>query len=278
VDGLTHVHVPPKVSQTASPAKVPEALKPKLAALSPNPDDKPVPAKMNSPVAAKAAFAGFADLLMSVISPSAKAETMQPEMQPAAKQVKRVAVSAIPLASSRRELPPLTAEQKRLKIAQDGFADVMALAFQYPDAYGFRSDERLADAKLGNPIPIYRVAQQARAHYLGQPVASLLQPAEEWIFPIILDNHVRFMVQVRSVGGEYVLGNNSRGLAMVYDKILARWPASEGYHPQLVVVANLPGYYFTVPELPGQNLTDTSRMLDFNPSPSPASVVLAGWR
>ncbi len=65
---------------------------------------------------------------------------------------------------------------------------------------------------------------------------------------------------------------------MVYEKILEHWPVGEGYHPQLVINPNMPFYYFTVPELPEQNLTDTTRMLEFNPSLTPAAVILESWR
>ena len=170
----------------------------------------------------------------------------------------------------------MTAAQKRWKLAQDGFYDVMNLANNYPDAYGFMADEDLRAARLGEPVPVYRVVQPGRTD--STPVKSLLKPADEWVFPVILSNHIRFMVQVQYVGHDYVLGHGSRALAMNYDKIIARWPAGEGFHPQLVILPNQPFYYFTIPELPDENLTDTSRMLDFNPSLTPAKVIFAGWR
>jgi hypothetical protein len=40
----------------------------------------------------------------------------------------------------------------------------------------------------------------------------------------------------------------------------------------------MPFYFFTIPELPDQNMTDTSRMLDFAPALSPAAVILSSWR
>ena len=270
IDGLTHVRHPVKGGHTASTTS-----KSKPAAGSQATDDKSASAKTDKPASTKPASASFVDSLMSVFVPSAEAITLQPEMQPAHLAVKQLPAQQV---VSVPEPPPLTAAQKRLKIAEDGFDEAMSLAYQYPDRYGFGSDENLRAARLGKPIPVYQVAQTRRAHYAGQPVASLLKPADEWIYPIILDNHIRFMVQVRYDGHRYVLGNGSRGLAMIYDKILERWPASEGYHPQLVINPNMPFYYFTIPELPEQNITDTTRMLDFNPSLTPAAVILESWR
>jgi len=270
VDGLTHVRHPVKGGQTAAAASKPKRTLSSLPA-----DKPPASAKTETPASATPVSVGFMDSLMSAIVPSADAISLHADLQPARLEAKPLPARAVP---SVFEPLPLTAEQKRLKLAEDGFGEVMNQANRYPDQYGFAPDENLRDARLGDPIPVYQVTQSDRAHYLGQPVASLLQPADEWIYPIILDNHIRFMVQVRHGRRGYVLGNGSRGLGLIYDKILERWPASEGYHPQLVINPNMPFYYFTVPELPEQNITDTSRMLDFNPSLTPAAVILESWR
>jgi hypothetical protein len=270
---------------TAPAATAPAAVKPALAATSPKTDNHPALTESDNQVATKAATVGFADSLMGALSPSAKAATIQQEMQPAPKQVtetakpaKRVAIQTAAVSSFPRKPQAMTAEQKRLEVAQDGFDHVLDMAGKYPDTYGFLPDERLAAAKLGDAIPVYRIAQQGRERYAGQPVSSLFKPADEWVYPIILENRIRYLVQVRYVGHDYVLGHGSRALAMAYDKILARWPASEGFHPQLVTIPDQPFYYFTIPELPDQNITDTSRMFDINPSLSPATIRLASWR
>jgi hypothetical protein len=284
---LTVVRGHTMASHVASAAAAPATAKAESSANLPKPDEKPAQTKTDEQASAGVAKSGFADSLASFFSPSAKAETIQPEMQPTpkpaaetAKPAKRVAIQPAVCVSAGhgREPQGMTAEQARFNIAQDGFADVMNLANKYPDSYGFRPDEDLNAAQLGNPIPVHLLSQPGRMSYTGQSVESLFKPAEEWLFPIILKNQIRFMVQVRYVGHDYVLGPGSRALAMTYDKILSRWPASEGFHPQLVTIPNLAGYYFTIPEMPGQNITDTSRMFDFNPTLSPADIVLASWR
>jgi len=242
----------------------------------------PALTKNDHPVATKAAAVSFGDSMMAVLSPSAKGATIQQGLQSAprqtantAKPAKQATIQAAAALLSSREPQALTDEQKRLKVARDALSDVLDQARDYPDTYGFSSDERLSAVRLGDAIPIYRIALQGREKYAGQPVSSLLKPADEWVYPVILDNRIRFMVQVRYDGHGYVRELGSRALAIEYVKILARWPASEGFHPKLVTIPNQPFFYFTVPELPDQNITDTSRMFDINPALSPASLALA---
>ena len=259
----------------------PATAKPALTASSPK-TDHPAPTKNDHPVATKAAAVSFGDSMMAVLSPSAKGATIQQGMQPAPRQVtdtakpaKRMTIQPVAVSSSFHEPQALTEEQKRLKVAKDALSDVLDQARDYPDTYGFSPDERLSAVRLGDAIPIYQIALQGREKYAGQPVSSLLKPADKWVYPVILDNRIRFLVQVRYDGHGYVRELGSRALAIEYDKILVRWPASEGFHPKLVTIPNQPFYYFTVPELPDQNITDTSRMFDINPSLSPASLALA---
>jgi len=287
-DNLRHVKVRTTVSRatpvaTAPPvatpvATVPATVKPELAAGSPKTHDHPALIKSDHQVATNAPTAGFADSLMAVLSPSAKAVTIQQEMRPAPKPAKWTAMQTAAFFSSHEDTQAMPPGQKQLKVARDAFAHVMDMARSYPDTYGFLPDENLKAAKLGVAIPIYRMTLQGGGRYVGQPVSSLLKPADEWVYPIILENRIRYFVHVRYDGQDYVLGEGSSALAMAYDKILARWPVSEGFHPQLLTIPNQPFYYFTIPELPDQNITDTSRMFDMDPSLSPATLVLASWR
>lgn len=246
-----------------------------------NTDNKPAE-KAGEFTAVKTAVAGFANSLITAFSPSAKAATVHSDVLPQPKP----AVEAMPVAQALpakrqslisavppRPAPPLTPEQKRLQVAQDGFGNVMDRAADHPDTYGFLPDEELGNATLGPEIPVYTI--KLAGHDKSDPVNSLLQPANEWLFPVMLNNHVRYFVRVASDGSNFVLEDGSRGLAMNYDKILAQWPADKGFHPKLITVPGMPGYFFTIPELPDQNITDTSRILDFNPEVSPASIVLA---
>jgi hypothetical protein len=260
----------------------PVTAKQSLAAASPKANDKSASTIIAHPVATKVPTVGFTDSLIAFISPSAKGATVQQEMQPASGQAantslpaKRMTLQHAPLFRSIHEPQPQTDEQKRLQVAQDGLSDVLDQARNYPDTFGFSTDDKLSDVTLGDAIPIYKIALQVGVKYTGQPVSSLLQPADEWVYPVILNDSIRYFVQVRYDGQGYVRDLGSRALAMEYDKILARWPASEGFHPKLITVPNQSYIYFTIPELPNQNITDASRMFDMNPVLSPADLVLA---
>lgn len=224
------------------------------------------------------------DSLMAIFMPSASAETVQPEMQPAKTEEQPAALPAarqtLPVPPPVHHAPPpLTDDQKLALAAKAACDNVLDLAEKNPDTFGFSPEERIDLARMGKPLRVYTIAAADQQNYQdGQAILPLLQATNEWIFPVVLNNQVRFMVPIRRVGQDYVAETSSRSLAMVYQKILDRWPASQGYHPQLVVNPNLADYYFTVPELPNQNLTDTTDMLQYNPTLSPASVMLASWR
>ncbi len=171
-------------------------------------------------------------------------------------------------------------EQERLYLAgQTAFANVIELADKYPDAYGFQAQDFLSDAKLGAPIPVYTIEESDRANYrAGQPVKPLLKPARQWVFPVMMGERICCMVEVRQAGHDFIPGTGNRSLGMAWSKIIEKWPAEAGYHPMLLVNSGIPGYYFTVPELPNQNITDTVQMFYFHPDTSPAEVILASWR
>ena len=258
------------------------AVKPALVVSSPKTDGHPAVTKDEQPVATNTVASGFVKSVMAVLTPTVEARAAQPELPPApkpaaemARPAKQISIPTAAVSSSSDQPQALTPEQQRLKVAQSGFDHVMSMAVEYPDAYGFLPDEGLGAAKLGDEIPVYGIGLQSGEKFAGKPVCSFLKPPVEWVYPIILGDNIRYMLRVRSDGHGYVLAEGSRALAMTYDKIIARWPASEGFHPQLITVPNQPFYYFSIPELPDPNITDTSRMLGYNPTLSPASIVLA---
>ena len=184
--------------------------------------------------------------------------------------------SPVPASRPVKERTP----QDRLEIAgQAAFQQAMDLATKYPDAYGLRAEDALADAVLGAPMPIYTIEEADRAKYMhGESVKPILKEAKQWIFPVTINNRVCCMVQVTYTGRDYVPNKGSKLLGEAWNKIEARWPASEGYHPMIVVNPDVPGFYFTIPELPEPNMTDVVRLFEFNTHLSPADVILASWR
>ena len=205
---------------------------------------------------------------------------------PAVKQpvVQQSQVSAVPIRAAaikspvRHEPAATTEEAKRWQTAQIAFNKVVAQASQFPSTYGFESADTLTSARLGKEIPVYTISERERADYKsGQPVKPLLQPADCWVFPVLIGNQIRCMIQVSRDRHDYVPGSGSKMLAISWNKILEKWPAAKGYHPQLIVNPEIPGYYFTVPELRPENVTDVNQMIFSNGDLSPAAVILASW-
>jgi hypothetical protein len=208
---------------------------------------------------------------------SAPAAAVVAAEQPVAKPVTRpYQVVATPVHRVYRE----HTDAEKMRIAADtAFGNVLAAANKYPDAYGFYSEDFLSDAKLGAAIPVFTISETDRANYkTGQPVKPLLQPANQWVYPVQMGERLCYMILVKKTGKEYVASSGSKALAMAWSKIQDKWSTDAGYHPQIVVSAAVPGYYFTVPELAQPNITDIIQMTFINPTTSPADVILASWR
>jgi hypothetical protein len=268
---LTHHNVKGAKVTAAAPA-VPSQPDPILIV--------PTPAAAPEPVSAPAAAPVKNGSYASTEDESTQAKVMSIDIKGSTAPQPRVVATVIGQPQiAAKPARPLTDAEKIADAAQTGFSRVMNYAKQYPDNYGFAPDESLDQASLGNAIPIYTIAASDRHTYQpGQPVKPLLQPTGDLVFPITYNGQVRYMVTVKKTSKGFVTGDGSKALAIVYDKILTSWPASGGYHPQLVVQTGVPDYYFTVPELPDPNLTDTSCMFQESPVLSPASVILASWR
>jgi hypothetical protein len=275
---------------------VPAAANPAATA---NPTHPPMPAKTPAaqhtalpPILKKVAddsIVAVGNYLLNAVkispaAPVAIAAPKVPASTPASSTPAMTAVAEPLVATIRAPAAPRpyrvhTDHERLLMAAQTAFANVVDLAGKYPDSYGFQAGDFLSDAKLGEPISVYTIDENDRASYqAGQPVQPLLKLAPQWVFPVLMGDRICCMVSVRRNGHEFVPGPGSKSLAMAWDKILEKWPADKGYHPLLVVNPNIPGYYFTVPELPVQNITDTVQMFLMHPSPSPADVILTSWR
>ncbi len=217
------------------------------------------------------------------------AATAKAKMMPTAAPVATVPViETVPLATPKVvSLKPavprpmrVRTEQERLELAgATAMANVIEQANKYPDSYGFESTDFLSNAKLGAAVPVYTIEESSRAAYQrGQAVKPLLKPVQQWVFPVLMGDRICCMVEVQKTGRDYVPGKGNKSLAMAWNKITEKWPAEAGFHPLLVMNPDVPGYYFTVPELPEQNITDVSEMFYLHPGTSPAEVILASWR
>jgi hypothetical protein len=279
-----------QTTQTSSAFNTPmaaaEPVAPMAAPMSVQPVSSPAPAPETT-VATATFQKSPGSSIAAILEPSASAETVQPSRvmgidikAPTSVPQKRISLGMqITQPKSKAKPKPLTEAEMIQQAANEGFDRVMNFAQNYPDAYGFAPGESLEQVKLGNAIPVYTIAANDRLNYQsGQPVKPILKTTGDLLFPVLLNGEARYIVTVKKTAHGYTTGDGSKALAMVYEKILNTWPASAGYHPQIVRQPGIPNYYFTVPELPEQNLTDTSCMFTDSPVLSPASVILASWR
>jgi hypothetical protein len=277
---LSH-HLRPTVSQVAPAASsAQKAASPQAK----QPNEIPVTPILKKVATETLAAAGSYLMQAAKITPAVPVATAAPS-EPMATPATAPAPVAVPIVRvapkpvAQRTYRVHTDQERLVMAGQTAFENVMDMANKYPDAYGFRANDFLSDAKLGAPMVVYVIEETDRLNYQnGQPVKPLLKPAKQWVFPVLMGNRICCMVEVKQEGREYIPGKGSKSLAMSWNKIQEKWSLEDGYHPMLVVNPEVPGYYFTVPELPQQNLTDTIEMFYLHPGTSPADVILASWR
>src|SRR4029434_8669421 len=77
-----------------------------------------------------------------------------------------------------------------------------------------------------------------------------------WFFPIRIESESKAMLVVDRDGGTWkAVSLGYAGLGHELNELLAQWPESKGFHPQLIAVFQAKQFYFTVPEVDGFNLT-----------------------
>jgi hypothetical protein len=78
-----------------------------------------------------------------------------------------------------------------------------------------------------------------------------------WFFPILLEGESKAMLVVDRDGENWkAVSFGYAGLGHELNEVLARWPESKGFHPQLIAVFQAKRFYFTVPEVNDFNLTE----------------------
>ena len=270
----------PVVTPVAVSTKPPQVIAPTASA----------PVTPMSPAIKEATETGLAALWTYLVgsakvAPVANPQTVLANPPTTQSEAAKVSTASAPVAQTTAKpnlhRPPLvrTPEQRLMRAGAIAMGNVLDKASRYPEAYGFLSEDGFKPAKLGNPIPIYTIVEEDRAKYKsGQPVQPMLKPTSQWVFPISQGDSIRCMVRVTYNGHDYVPGEGDKSLAAAWNKIMDKWPTDQGFHPHLVVYPSIPGYYFTVPELPTPNVTDTIHLLEYQIHLSPADVILASWR
>jgi hypothetical protein len=166
--------------------------------------------------------------------------------------------------------------------ARLAFDDLLDKAVRAKTSFGFASDDSLDEAMLGEPIPIYTISAEDACEYCdGDAIDSILTESGQWLVPVTVEGALRAFIEVsKTSSNTFVAVRGSTTTARVWKTIIQRWPKEKNFHPKLVVYGNIPGYFFTVPELSPPNMTDTVKVLAEVDRPaelSPATVILHSW-
>ncbi len=138
---------------------------------------------------------------------------------------------------------------------------------------GFESPDEVANATLGEPLPILVVRlDQLREYRQGTDVNSLLNQSNEVNFPVIASNQVRSSVVVEQVNGRWQTGTLGNGaLAKHIAAVRKARTGAEGVTQQALVHVKALGIYFV-----GERGTDNQWTL--TPLVSESGLNLAAGR
>jgi len=123
--------------------------------------------------------------------------------------------------------------------------------------YGFASTDEMSAAQLGTPLQMHTLTPAAlQKSSSSSTVSSLLSDTTMWFFPVLLQRQSKAMLVVDQEGGTWkAVSLGYAGLGHELNQLLAEWPESKGFHPQLVAVFQAKQFYFTVREVDDFNLT-----------------------
>ena len=173
-----------------------------------------------------------------------------------------------------------------LAAAQPEFDSLLDEAESAKPSFGFDADDNLHDVVMGDPMPVYTVSEDNACEFCdGDKVESVLKQSGQWLIPLTINGTLRTFIKVTEVSdnntNKYVARLGSVSAAKVWRVILDRWPPQKNFHPKLVMYPGIPGYFFTIPEIDPQNMTDIVRVLAEvdKPTPlSPAAVIIHSWQ
>jgi len=125
------------------------------------------------------------------------------------------------------------------------------------EQYGFASTDDLSATRLGAPLQMLTIKPTAiDKSSSSTTVSSILSETSMWFFPIRIETESKAMLVVDRDDATWKAVSFGYGeLGHELNELLAQWPDSKGFHPQLIAVFQAKQFYFTVPEVDDFNLT-----------------------
>lgn len=125
------------------------------------------------------------------------------------------------------------------------------------EPYGFPQGSDLTQARLGEPFLLHQITPASLdSQRASQSVRALISPTTRWHFPVLLGTEARALLVVDRDGeGWKAVSLGYANLTGELNLIWKQWPASRGYHPQVVAMFRAKQHLFSVPENDDLNLT-----------------------
>lgn len=113
-----------------------------------------------------------------------------------------------------------------------------AIAQDDPGRFTFASLEEIERAELGEPFQVFTIPPRDILDYDGRaPVSSLIQPADIWFFPVLVDDDIKTLLTVEQSHGTWkAVAIGSSNLARQWFDIVKTYPRIQGYEPSFVRV------------------------------------------
>ena len=142
------------------------------------------------------------------------------------------------------------------------------------ELYGFSAGDDLSQAKLGGALRMHTITPNALEKSSSSGVSSIRSETSMWFFPVLVEGESKAMLIVDRDGESWkAVSLGYAGLGHELNEVLATWPESKGFHPQLIAVFQAKRFYFAVPEVDDFNLTEIRLPQGgFSKSTTPAQV------
>ena len=142
-------------------------------------------------------------------------------------------------------------------------------------SFGFDSATQLSDIKPGDPFQIFTISQSTfEKAEDSTPVGSLVQSGG-WYVPLYVQGKLMQTVMLITKFGEQEKWSAGafglKNLVETWDQVKKGWPENDGYHPELVVIAESyeNNLCFHIPEKGPYNLTILGQFyIGFEPLPN----------
>ena len=123
--------------------------------------------------------------------------------------------------------------------------------------FGFAPEDKISDARLGNPFHLYTIIPSALLNAKADtPVNTLITPTGLWYFPVMIENQAKTILVVDKMqNGWEAVSLGMAPLVRELQKLKRQWSKAKGYNPKLVAIFQASAFFFTIPEKDSNNFT-----------------------